>query len=369
MSRAPSDPIGRVVRDAINLQRVANQIGDEGNAILEALFDEIVAAIARIDPTAVSALTYRRDRVAKLLATVEELAGASMKTWHASTRSDLAMLGRVQGQRARDHLIATLGPVGKVVNVTTPSVNMMKAIIDRDPFQGETLKGWADTMEQAIIRRVRQQVQLGMSAEEPIDDIVRRVRGRHTGTFRTVSLKSGETRRLGEHAGGVLQTTTREATAIVRTAVSDVANTATLETFRQNPRVVAGVRWVAALDHRTCSICQERDGRVYELDGPVRPPAHYNCRCTIVAVIDWKRLGVDPPDEGTRAARGPDGQWTSVPSGTRYEDWLRAQPKAVQEEVLGKARAVLFRDGKMSLPNLIGSDGRYLTVAELEAAA
>ena len=38
------------------------------------------------------------------------------------------------------------------------------------------------------------------------------------------------------------------------------------------------VRWVAEKDSKTCSICRNRDGRIYEIDHVPHDP-HPNCRC------------------------------------------------------------------------------------------
>ena len=42
---------------------------------------------------------------------------------------------------------------------------------------------------------------------------------------------------------------------------------------------VEKVEWVAEDDAKTCSICRERDGKVYTFD-ELPPKPHYNCRCT-----------------------------------------------------------------------------------------
>lgn len=46
---------------------------------------------------------------------------------------------------------------------------------------------------------------------------------------------------------------------------------------------VKKVRWVAEIDGRECSICRQRNGKVYPLTKvPAKP--HYNCRCYVVPV-------------------------------------------------------------------------------------
>lgn len=51
---------------------------------------------------------------------------------------------------------------------------------------------------------------------------------------------------------------------------------ATLDGFKE--AYVKKVRWIAQEDGRVCSVCQERDGKVYAID-KVPPKPHFNCRC------------------------------------------------------------------------------------------
>lgn len=78
----------------------------------------------------------------------------------------------------------------------------------------------------------------------------------------------------------------------------------------------------------------------------------------------WKDLGIPlreiPPS--TRASMN--GQ---VPERTTYEEWLRGEPKHVQIEALGKARAEAFRAGT-GLARFVTREGRVLTLDELRAA-
>jgi SPP1 gp7 family putative phage head morphogenesis protein len=351
----PKEPIQRLIERALTLERLHNSIARDSSGIIEALYAEIIAALVKIDPTAVSAQTYRRARVDKLLETVNELARDRMSDWHRQVRGDLARLGAIEGKATVDTLIATLGPVGAQVKAVSPSVNMMKAIIDTNPFQGETLKDWAMKVQApGVVRRVRQQIQIGMTEEEPIDAIVRRLRGTSDGR--------------GGYTGGVMGQHKHEAKVITRTAVTDIANEAQLLTYRENAKIVKAVRWTAGLDHRTCPTCQELDGKEWPLDSPDmrKPAAHMQCRCVLTSVIDWEGLGVKPPDEGTRAARGPDGKWRQIPSSTTYNEWLKGQTPETQDEILGKGRANLFRSGEKDLAALIRSDGQYVTLDKLE---
>ena len=46
---------------------------------------------------------------------------------------------------------------------------------------------------------------------------------------------------------------------------------------------VKKVQWVAEDDHKTCGVCNELDGQVFDIE-KVPPKQHYNCRCYLVPV-------------------------------------------------------------------------------------
>ena len=75
---------------------------------------------------------------------------------------------------------------------------------------------------------------------------------------------------------------------------------------------------VATLDSHTSEICQQMDGKVFDMAdfqaGVTAPPFHVWCRsCT----VPW----FEDNDDGTRAARGADGKTYQVPASMKYDDW------------------------------------------------
>jgi len=79
--------------------------------------------------------------------------------------------------------------------------------------------------------------------------------------------------------------------------------------------------------------------------------------------VDWKGLGIDPPAESTRASST--GQ---VKASTTYEEWFSRQSAGVQNDIIGPARAKLFRAGKITFRDMVGKDNRVLSVAELRSS-
>lgn len=76
---------------------------------------------------------------------------------------------------------------------------------------------------------------------------------------------------------------------------------------------------VATLDNRTSEICQELDGKIFDMKdyeiGVTAPPFHPWCRTVTVPYFE--------DDYGERAARGSDGKTYYVPSSMKYADWKK----------------------------------------------
>ena len=135
----------------------------------------------------------------------------------------------------------------------------------------------------------------------------------------------------------------RDVETISITAVKHISSVARQEFHALNPGVIDSERWNAVLDGRTSEICRSRDGKSYPVGQGPQPPAHPRCRST--------RVGID----------------TDYPPPTKrtYDQWLRAQSDEVQDEILGKGKADLFRGG-LTLDRFFDERrGREYTVAEL----
>lgn len=140
---------------------------------------------------------------------------------------------------------------------------------------------------------------------------------------------------------GVTDVTRRQAATVVRTSLQHVANTARQVTWEENSDLVLGVVWVSTLDGRTTAQCRSLDHHHFKLDEGPRPPIHPNCRSTTAPDLD---PAFDFLDEG--ATRSSEGGY--VDQKTTYYDWLQQQDAAYQDEVLGKTRGKLFRDGGLT---------------------
>lgn len=140
--------------------------------------------------------------------------------------------------------------------------------------------------------------------------------------------------------------------AAVSTSMTAVTSAAANLQFAEMADVIDKVRLEAILDARTTLICRALDDQEFAVDDPKRPrpPFHVHCRTAEVPVVDLSALGLPQSALGKRAT---------------MEEWVRVQPPRDQDDMLGKQRAEWFRDRKLTLADLVNTDGRVFTLAEL----
>lgn len=235
--------------------------------------------------------------------------------------------------------------VGFNIEMTLPPPRTVAALVKRTSFSGLTIDQWFDSLSRSTQKNVMIAVQRGIVQGETVDQIMRRIRG---------------TRALN-YTDGIMQTTRNQASTLARTTINHVSNQSRLEFFKENDDIISGLKWVATLDSRTSLTCAGLDGKVFPIDKGPRPPAHPNCRSTMTAVLkDADEIGLDKIPEGKRSSMN--GQ---VPASTTYGQWLKKQPKSVQEQVLGVEKAELFRQGKVSIEQFTGANLKPLNLDQL----
>jgi SPP1 gp7 family putative phage head morphogenesis protein len=73
---------------------------------------------------------------------------------------------------------------------------------------------------------------------------------------------------------------------IVRTNVNEAINEGRMQMYK-DPDVddfVPYLMWSSVMDNRTSDYCMEMDGKIFRKDEVLQPPAHFNCRSTVVPI-------------------------------------------------------------------------------------
>ncbi|WP_410738191.1 phage minor head protein [Citrobacter portucalensis] len=302
--------------------------------------------------------TYSARRLASLLAGVRDLNQQAYGPVNEALARELTRYVEYEAGYQMD-LFSSIIPKQILKHVPLQSIapEQVHAAAAAQPFQGRLLKEWGQKLEADRLDKITNAVRSGFLQGETVEQIVKRVAG-------TPQLNRQD---------GVINASRRDLAVIARTAVNHMAATARQEFAQANSDIVKAKQWSSTLDTHISQWCIIRDRKLYSLDGKplghaipyLRGPGkiHFCCRsCEILITKSWEELQI-PPDELSNATRASmDGQ---VPANTSYADWLTRQSYTRQEQVLGVTRAMMLRDGKITVPEMFNDAGEFLTLDEL----
>lgn len=367
-----------LVRHQIFLLRSAGSLRNETIRLLDATEKNVADLIVR-RLTAGGSLSQQLSRARSLMQAIRKVRGQGWdeidNLW-ASTMNSLIKEESINTGK----IFSATSPVQ--MELAFPSNTLLRSIVASAPFEGKTLREWSSNVRRADLRRIEDQIKIGLVQGESGVQIARRVVG-------TTALRG---------ANGVTQLARNDAATITRTATNAIANFGRREFFRSNRGLMTGEMYVATLDGRTTAICRSLDGKIFEVtEGPI-PPLHLNCRSLRVATMDAQVLGrrpMKPTTErqllrefsGARGLRGvrsrsdlPVGTKSAfdkfarrrvreivgtVPAKVSYQEWLRRQSVQFQNDVLGTTKARLFRRGELDLDKFVNRQGDELTLSQL----
>ncbi len=382
----PDETLNELFRDAlirhqIGLMRVSAGVRNKIWALLNATEEDLSLQLEkRLETIAGKTLkptTLKRLNV--LAGVVKEIRGKAFDKMHELWNETMRELVEQEADFIRTTL-QTLAPVK--IDMVLPSRATLRSLVAKQPFEGKTLRQWANSLRDTDVSRIMDQVKIGMVQGESAADIARRVIGTKTLSY----------------TNGVTEMTRRDAASITRTAINHYANQSKKQTFEDNADIVDKELFVATLDARTTPVCRSLDGKTFPVGEGPRPPLHFGCRSLRIAIIDDQIVGDRPMkpvtenmlakeyaqkkgydgvktrDDLPHGTKGKFDTWArkrtreligTVPATTTYQQFLSKQPVAFQEEVLGKTKARLFRKGGLQLDRFVDRQGNELTLAEL----
>lgn len=243
------------------------------------------------------------------------------------------------------------------VDLAKPPLAQLRAFA-KAPIDGHNLADWSQG--------------LGDSARAQAQQIIERGLMRGSGTSE-----------LTAEVRSALSRTASQAETVVRTAISHASSGAREAFGLANKSIVVGVRWVSVLDSRTSFQCAALSGKVFRLGEGPRPPAHFNCRSTVVMLQRTARelltgehqevTDAYLEDAGKRATAsatvpGADTRAEAIReyrASTTFGQWLKQQPAVTQDRVLGRTRGLLYRQGKVPIDGFVGANYEPLTLEQL----
>ena len=171
MPTANEDLRDAIVRHAVYLERFKGGARTRLVRFLQDAEKEIVARLATLDP-AISPLGSRR--LEKLLKDVREIMAVTAQESVAALQLELRDLAKDEVAFATSAL-KTSSPV--VLELVTPNVNQVWALINARPFQTRLLKDWVAGYDSAVRGRIGGTITQGLVEGANLQKIVSRVRG------------------------------------------------------------------------------------------------------------------------------------------------------------------------------------------------
>jgi SPP1 gp7 family putative phage head morphogenesis protein len=340
---------------AVDLLRVEAGTRRKVRALLNEMERAIVARLAAIDPTEPVRAAYRQKRLEALLEQVRETTRASYRRVSTEMAGELRELAEIEGS----FVVSAINKgVGFQLATAVVTRQQLVSLVGSVLVHGAPVAEWWSRQAGDTLQRFSDEMRMGIALGETSQQLIQRIRG---GT------------RNGELITGFMDISRRNADSLVRSATMAVTNDARAATYQANADILNAIVWTSTLDGRTSVQCQVRDGLRYTLDhkpighdvpwGAGPGNLHWGCRSTSrPETKSWRELGFDIDDlpAGTRASMS--GQ---VAGDMKFEDWLSSRSKAEQDDALGKGRADLWRNGKISYRDLLDQNGRELSLVEL----
>jgi SPP1 gp7 family putative phage head morphogenesis protein len=398
-------------RNAIDLNRYSNKVAKDIIVVYNDIIVDAANQLQNLLPDAggEGRLTISSPaKAARLRAILAQLRD-SLNTWSGGSitalSTELQGLAELQTEFATEQLRKAL-PAGQrtIVNTVEVSPQFAASVVTTDPTQigvitlsddlyaavqgapqtysltatqgtmitlpnGEVVSKAFRGIAVDQAERFSQVVRNGLLTGESTPAIAKRLIGRlQFGDYGPLSVKQ-----LAAAGGELTAVANNQVMALVRTSINQVANAASQQVYEANQDITKKYRYIATLDTKTSARCRALDGREFEYGKGPMPPQHFNCRSTTVPILDYNQLGKDlgienlePPPSGKRAASGG-----MVPSDTTYGEWLKKQPRSVQNDAIGADKVPYFNrladkyGAKDAMAKLVRDDGSELSLDDL----
>ena len=294
-------------------------------------YDEMIADL--------QAQILRKKNITRNLATTIEGLKAALSTPDFSDEFQAIAQDEVKHLRKYNKL------AGFVLFLHALPQSAVDNLINTTLLEGATVNAWNRGLNIDQKARLEREIRLGVSLGETNELLAARV-------------------------ARALSKSKRDAASIAVTAAGAIVSAVRQKFFEANADVIKAYKYQATLDTRTSALCRAYDGLMwdtnYEPIGhsyPFRQPrinTHFNCRSTIIPVIK----GADELKNVPPATRSSMNGY--VPQDINFNDWLKTQSSEVVEKTLGKGRAELFLQGKITMRDLITQQGRELNLTQLK---
>lgn len=347
-----------------DIARYDEHVQAEVVKILKKIETDLIADVAKIDPTGPKYLIHRQNRLNKLLKQARKTIADGNRSIKKYVDGEISNASVVEAEWTKDLLTGSFpAEVRPLIQTVGVSDNLLKELSKNPLIDGTPANNWWNGVflkgdkEQALYENFRDSMRSGVFAGDSLPNLLKRIKNVNSPGY------------IG------LETITKaNAEALTRTSVQTVVNRAREATYEANSHLLKGLKWISTLDARTTIICAVRDNKLYTATTPHRPIGHFyvwgtgpgsihwQCRSTSVPILrSADDLGLDDVSEKTRNSLTGE-----VPQDINFEDWLKTQDSVIQNSVLGETRAELWRNGQIkTFKSLVDQKGRPKSLKDL----
>ncbi len=348
MTTINQELLDQIIKFQIDIRRFEAGLKKEVQVKLEKMQRDLIVELSGGELT-----EFSKKKTQALLSNLSPVLANHYAGIEETVQDSLDGLSKVQVRQAEKSLKTTVF-IENAVNL--PTQHVIERVSRNVLINGGPLNDWWQKQRADTLFKVSAQIREGILFNETNQSIISRIIG-----------KNG--------APGVMNLARNNAASLVQTVTHAVANEARQAVYEENDDIIKSFVWTTALDSHVCRLCIARSGKRWKNDKshtpighsiPFQVPGiHYNDRCVLLPeTLTFKELGVDLPEPpiSTRASSlGP------ISAKSSFSDYLKRVPVSQQNEMLGVGRAQLWRDGKITLSQLLDGKGRELSLVQLQS--
>jgi len=345
------------LRNHISILRLAEAEKMKAEQLLIQLRKKLISEITSKDPLSVKRTEFQKQRMKDLFKSVDEIVKGNFQDLSVSSKKALLDMAEYE---AGATVAMVDGAIGIQVMAPELSIDRIKSLINNSMVDGELMGKWWTNKGKEFTKEFRKTMNVITKKFQ-----ARMMKGQALGQM--LSAVSSD--------GALMSYTRRNVEAMIRTSFVQVSSEIRQATYDQNKDILKGMRWLSTLDTRTTPICMALDGRMWDMKRkPIghkfkyrRPPAHWQCRSTIVPVtLPYSKMVKHRPKLKNLNSKQRSSMDGPVSKDLDYGDWFKTLDQETQIDILGKTKYSLWKKGSLSMSDMVKQNGNPLTIKELK---
>lgn len=366
---------------AFDLEKVKNASAKQISRTLDDLIREIVREVESADIMGVKRTAYQQERMNKLFNMADKTIKSQFKLIAGSVTGELLTLAEIEAMFAAKAINSVLQ-----VNIVDYALSreVLESLAKDTLIQGSPSVEWWSKQASSLQDEFKRVMRVSVARGETLGQMTARIKGTQDITKLGVKGKvpgvTDEILRAALGEPGMARKAARNSKALVKSSYQAVMSEARMEVYKRNDDVIKGVEFFATLDNRTTLQCRAFDGAQWSNDGkpigntrlPFRtPPIHWGCRSILVPIMRGldEILGIEgipPIPPSTRSAFSETGMRGQVSGTTNFDGFMKSLSREEGSKVIGKKRYDLWNSGKLSLQDMLNSEGNVMSLKQLK---